>query len=116
MVVLVPSASAAALVDALSAAGAGQLGDYSRCAWTDHRRRAPSRPAAGSTPTVGAPGERTTAEETRVEMVLPRAAREAVLAALRRAHPYEEPAYQVLELASGPARAASAGWASCLSR
>ena len=40
--------------------------------------------------------------ETRVEMVLPRHRRAAVVAALRAAHPYEEPAHDVLELAAVP--------------
>ena len=98
VVVLVPAPSSDALVDAMAAAGAGRVGEYSRCAWTT-TGTGTFEPGPGATPAVGVPGERASVAETRVEMVLPRARREAVLAALRRAHPYEEPVHHVLELA-----------------
>ncbi|WP_380167800.1 Nif3-like dinuclear metal center hexameric protein [Jannaschia sp. R86511] len=99
VVVQVPPASREAVVDALAAAGAGRLGDYARCAWTA-TGVGTFEPGPGSTPTTGRAGERSSVEEDQVAMVAPRADRERVLAALRRAHPYEEPAFQVLELAS----------------
>ena len=100
LVTYVPVGGAGDLVDALSAAGAGAVGDYEQCAWmTDGVGQFLPGPAAS--PTIGAAGELTRVSETRVEMVLPRVRREAVLAALRRAHPYEEPAFSVIELGSG---------------
>ena len=101
VVVFVPEAGAEKLVDALSAAGAGELGDYSRCAWTS-AGIGTFVPGAGAHPSVGTVGEVASVAETRVEMVLPRGARHEVVAALLAAHPYEEPAFDIVELASWP--------------
>jgi dinuclear metal center YbgI/SA1388 family protein len=98
VVVLVPTHAADAMVDALAAAGAGRLGEYARCAWST-TGTGTFEPGPGAHPAEGRVGERAVQQETRVEMVAPRARREAVLAAMRCAHPYEEPAFQVLELA-----------------
>lgn len=103
VVVYVPQVDADALVDALSAAGAGQIGDYSRCAFTA-TGVGTFRPDAGAAPTIGSVGTIERVDETRIEMVLPRERRAAVVAALRVAHPYEEPAFSVLELAPWPGR------------
>ncbi|TQL03870.1 Nif3-like dinuclear metal center hexameric protein [Cellulomonas sp. SLBN-39] len=100
-VVLVPSEHADALVDALSAAGAGALGAYARCAWTTVGEGT-FLPLDGATPAVGVVGEVARVRETRIEMVAPRRSRSQVVAAVRAAHPYEEPAFDVLELASLP--------------
>jgi dinuclear metal center YbgI/SA1388 family protein len=97
VVVFVPIEDADRLVDALAAAGAGDIGDYSRCAWTT-TGTGTFRPEPGADPSVGVVGEVTHVPETRVEMVLPRGRRHDVVRALRSAHPYEEPAFDVLEL------------------
>jgi dinuclear metal center YbgI/SA1388 family protein len=103
VVTFVPHPQADAVVDALAAVGAGAIGEYERCAWTT-TGTGTFVPGEATAPAVGEPGRTEQVGETRVEMVLPRAARERVLAALRAAHPYEEPAFDVLELApwSGP--------------
>lgn len=98
LVVLVPEPSTEAVIDALAAAGAGALGEYSRCAWTV-AGEGTFTPSERAEPTIGSPGRREHVRESRVEMVAPRRLRRDVLAALRAAHPYEEPAFQVLELA-----------------
>jgi dinuclear metal center YbgI/SA1388 family protein len=101
VVTFVPVEAAEPVLDALAAAGAGRIGNYSRCAWT-----APGTgtflPGADAQPTVGSPGRIETVAETRIEMVLHRRRRAAVVAALLAAHPYEEPAYDVFELALPP--------------
>lgn len=97
-VVFVPAADAERLVDALAAAGAGALGEYTRCAWTS-TGEGTFTPGADATPVIGTPGEAAHVVEARVEMVAPRRLRAAVVAAMRAAHPYEEPAFDVLELA-----------------
>jgi dinuclear metal center YbgI/SA1388 family protein len=102
-VVFVPAADAGRVVDAMAAAGAGALGDYARCAWTT-TGEGTFEPGPGATPAVGTVGERAVVVEARVEMIAPRGRRAAVLAAVRDAHPYEEPAFDVLELASTPGR------------
>lgn len=101
IVVFVPREHAEPLVDALAAAGAGTIGDYARCAWTTSGTGT-FEPLEGARPAVGEVGRRETVPEVRVEMVLPRRHRAAVVAAMRAAHPYEEPAFDVLELAALP--------------
>lgn len=94
LVVFVPEPDADALIDVLAAAGAGRLGDYERCAWTTSGTGT-FRPLAGASPAIGSIGDVERVAEVRVEMVVPSHARAAVLAALRSAHPYEEPAFDV---------------------
>lgn len=98
LVTYTPVGQAAAVVDALAAAGAGSIGDYEKCAWTVDGI-GQFLPGAGAQPAVGEPGRLTRLAETRIEMVLPRRRRAAVVAALRAAHPYEEPAFSVHEIA-----------------
>ena len=86
---------------ALSAAGAGNIGDYSHCSFAT-AGTGQFKPLAGAHPTIGEVGRLERVAETRLEMVLPRSRRAAVVAALRAAHPYEEPAFDVLELAPVP--------------
>lgn len=101
-VVFVPEAEAQAVLDAMSAAGAGAIGDYARCAWTT-TGLGTFTPLEGAEPAIGTVGERAEVLESRLEMVAPRGRRAAVISAMRSAHPYEEPAFDVLELASLPA-------------
>jgi hypothetical protein len=89
------------MIEALSAAGAGRIGEYERAAWSSIGVGT-FRPLAGANPTVGQVGEIERVEESRVEMVLPRHRRRAVIEALRAAHSYEEPAFDVFELAALP--------------
>jgi putative NIF3 family GTP cyclohydrolase 1 type 2 len=103
IVTFVPYAEAERMVDALAAAGAGALGDYTRCAWTTIGEGT-FRPEEGAAPSLGQVGEVEVVGETRIEMVLPRHRRAAVVAALRATHPYEEPAFDVFELAALPGR------------
>ncbi|WP_300008054.1 Nif3-like dinuclear metal center hexameric protein [Pseudonocardia sp.] len=90
-----------AVHDALSAAGAGHIGDYSHCSFAT-AGTGQFRPLDGAHPTIGSVGRLERVAETRLEMVLPRRIRPQVVAALRAAHPYEEPAFDVLELAEIP--------------
>ncbi len=101
LVTFVPHADAEQVLDALAAAGAGAIGNYSRCAWTTEGTGT-FLPAAGARPVIGVIGQVERVSETRLEMVLPRGRRSAVVAALRSAHPYEEPAYDVAEVAALP--------------
>ncbi|HLY34782.1 MAG TPA: Nif3-like dinuclear metal center hexameric protein [Jatrophihabitantaceae bacterium] len=95
LVVFVPVAESEQVIDALAAAGAGRLGDYDRCAWTSDGTGT-FRPGAGARPSIGEAGRVEHVAETRVEMVVPAARRADVIAALRLAHPYEEPAFDLL--------------------
>lgn len=97
-VVMVPADSAEAIIDAMADAGAGSIGEYSRTAWTT-TGTGTFVPSADANPTIGPAGEVEEVAETRIEMVAPRGVRREVVAAMIAAHPYEEPAYDVLELA-----------------
>lgn len=101
VVVHVPTPDADRLVDALAAAGAGALGAYSRCAFTQPGTGT-FLPGEGAAPAVGVVGRLERVAETRVQMVLARRDRGAVVRALRQAHPYEEPAFELLELVDDP--------------
>ncbi|GAA3076279.1 Nif3-like dinuclear metal center hexameric protein [Pseudonocardia yunnanensis] len=87
--------------EALSAAGAGLVGNYSHCSFAT-AGTGQFRPLEGAQPTIGSVGKLERVAETKLEMVLPRSRRATVVAALRASHPYEEPAFDVLELADLP--------------
>jgi len=102
LVVFVPEPETDGVIEALAAAGAGRIGNYERCAWSASGIGT-FRALDGASPTIGEVGAIQRVPEHRVEMVMPRRRRGAVLAALAEAHPYEEPAYDVYELADRPA-------------
>ncbi len=94
----VPAPAADAVRAALAAAGAGRIGDYEGASFTSPGEGR-FRPLDGASPTIGEVGRDEVVEEVRVEVVLGRAVRSAVVAALLAAHPYEEPAFDLVELA-----------------
>ncbi|CAN5346795.1 Nif3-like dinuclear metal center hexameric protein [soil metagenome] len=100
--VFVPVAHAEAVRTAVFAAGAGQIGDYSHCCWSV-TGTGQFRPEQGAAPVIGTVGTVEQLAEDRVEFVAPARLRGAVLSAIRAAHPYEEPAFDVLALAPLPA-------------
>lgn len=100
-VVFVPAENSEAVQAAMFAAGAGQIGDYSQCSWSVSGI-GQFLPGDGAAPAIGTVGAVEHVAEDRVEMVAPAARRSAVLEALRAAHPYEEPAFDVLELQTQP--------------
>ncbi|GAA2099455.1 Nif3-like dinuclear metal center hexameric protein [Microlunatus panaciterrae] len=99
IITFVPNDHAQQLTDALAVAGAGAVGDYDRCAFLTEGTGT-FRPLEGSDPYLGRTGQVERVSETRIEMVLDRSRRDAVVSALLAAHPYETPAYDVLELAA----------------
>jgi dinuclear metal center YbgI/SA1388 family protein len=97
IVVFVPDSDLARVMDAMFAAGAGQIGQYSQCSF----RLAGSGTFFGSdaaNPTIGHKGRREEVAEWRLEAVCPEAVVESVVAAVRKAHSYEEPAFDVYPL------------------
>ena len=82
----------------MSETGAGRQGNYSGCAYmNDGEGR--FLPEAGAHPYLGKVGALEKAEETRLEMLCAPECLDAVIAAMRAAHPYEEPVIYVLPLA-----------------
>ena len=97
LVVFVPPDALEPVRDALFAAGAGRIGDYERCSWYTEGTGT-FRPLPGAQPTVGEVGAEERVDELRLEMVFPEERHDDVVAALRAAHPYEEPAFDVVGL------------------
>ena len=77
--------------------GAGQIGDYDRCCWQT-LGQGQFRPLAGSNPFLGQQGWVEQEPEYKVELVCEDHLIEAAIEALVNAHPYEEPAYDVITL------------------
>jgi dinuclear metal center YbgI/SA1388 family protein len=97
IVVFVPDSDLSRVSDALFAAGAGHIGQYSQCSF----RLAGTGTFFGSdatNPAVGQKGRREEVSEWRLEAICPEACLEPVIAAMRKAHSYEEPAYDVYPL------------------
>lgn len=84
---------------ALFEAGAGRIGDYDSCAW-QCLGQGQFRPLDGSSPFLGEVGEIETVSEYRVELVCTDERISDAVKALKQAHPYEEPAYEVYRLES----------------
>lgn len=101
-VVFVPTPDADVLRAALFDAGAGQIGNYSHCSWSVSGA-GQFLPNDSASPAIGSAGAVEHVIEDRVEVIAPAGLRSRVLAALRAAHPYEEPAFDVISLAPLPA-------------
>ncbi|MBY0391272.1 MAG: Nif3-like dinuclear metal center hexameric protein [Mycobacterium pseudokansasii] len=101
-VIYVPRESADAVRAAVFDAGAGHIGDYSHCSWSV-TGSGQFLALEGASPAIGAVGTVEHVAEDRVEVVAPARARTAVLAAMRAAHPYEEPAFDIFTLVPPPA-------------
>jgi len=96
LVTFAPADAADALFDALVAAGAGRIGNYSHCSFRGEGVGT-FRPGEGADPALGRRGELAREPEVRLECRVPPAAEAEVVRALLRAHPYEEPAFDLIE-------------------
>ena len=97
LVVFVPRNSLNDVREAVFAAGAGRIGGYERCCWyTDGTGTFLG--GDGTNPSVGKAGVEQRVDEYRFETVFPEEAQDDVVAALRAAHPYEEPAFDIYAL------------------
>jgi hypothetical protein len=97
LVVFVPREALAAVRDALFAAGAGRIGDYERCSW--YTQGTGTFLGGDSTdPSIGEKGREQRVAELRLETVFPEELQAEIIEALRRAHPYEEPAFDIYAL------------------
>ncbi len=99
LTVYVPESHAEALKTALFDAGAGRYAAYDRCCW-QVLGQGQFRPLPGSKPFLGRAGTDERVPEYRIEMLCPDGAVAAVTAALRAAHPYEQPAFDFVRLES----------------
>lgn len=94
IVVFVPSGYADALRQAMGDAGAGVIGNYSYCSFSV-KGVGRFLPNENANPTIGTPGKLEEVEEERIEVVCAANKLEAVMAAIKKVHPYEEPATDV---------------------
>lgn len=97
VVVFVPTAQVADVEKAMFAAGAGRIGDYDCCSYR-LSGEGHYHALEGANPFAGAVGEYHTEPETRVEVIVEAAQCGAVVKAMLKAHPYEEPAFDVVQL------------------
>jgi len=93
----VPESHLETTKQALFAAGAGRIGDYDCCAW-QCLGQGQFRPLPGSNPYLGKSGVVETVPEYKVEMVCEDDLVADAVRALKQAHPYEEPAYEVFRI------------------
>jgi dinuclear metal center YbgI/SA1388 family protein len=94
LIVYVPEPNVAAVSEAMFAAGAGSIGDYSCCSFRS-RGTGTFLPGEGTNPYIGAAGRLEEVPEVKVETVVPASRLKQAVAAMIKAHPYEEPAYDV---------------------
>lgn len=93
-----PLSAADGVRDAMFAAGAGNISEYSECSFNT-TGTGTFRASAGANPAIGiAGGERESVAEVRIEVLVSRHTEAAVLQAMRAAHPYEEVAYELVRL------------------
>lgn len=101
LTVFVPPSHQELVAEALFSAGAGVIGNYSRCSFAAQGHGSYLAPPDGR-PYAGGAGQEHTAPEIRLEMILPKAAADKAVAALMAAHPYEEPAYDLYPVIQPP--------------
>ena len=98
LVWFVPREALEATRNAVFEAGAGRIGAYERCSWYA-AGTGTFFGGEGASPALGKAGREQRVSELRVETVVPEENLAGVVAALKDAHPYEEPAYDVYALA-----------------
>jgi dinuclear metal center YbgI/SA1388 family protein len=97
LVIFVPAESLARVSNAVFAAGAGAIGNYSDCGFgTDGTGT--FLPLDGSKPSIGKKGKLEKVLEIRFETIVPAEKLDKVVTAMRKAHPYETPAFDIIKL------------------
>jgi hypothetical protein len=99
LVVFVPETDADAVRTAMGEAGAGHLGDYGFCSFSQ-KGIGRFKPLDGANPAIGDVAELEAVEEERIETWCTREQLQAVIAAIKQVHPYEEVPIDVYPLES----------------
>lgn len=102
LVTFVPEKDVDRVALALFNAGAGRIGNYTQCSFRSPGTGTFFGEEGTTNPTLGQSGRLERAEEIRIETIMPIARLAEVLAALRSSHPYEEPAFDLVQLAAPP--------------
>ncbi|MBA7611148.1 GTP cyclohydrolase 1 type 2 [subsurface metagenome] len=103
LVVFVPAESMAEVSNAVFAAGAGAIGNYSHCGF-GAEGTGTFLPLKGARPAIGKKGEIEAVPEIRFETIVPAEKLDEVIAAVKKAHPYETPAFDIIKLYDSPAK------------
>ena len=97
LVTFVPHEHAGAVLSALYAAGAGEIGNYDQCSFS-LEGRGTFRPNEKANPAIGERFVHEVVAETRIEVIFPSHLQSRILEAMRGAHPYEEVAFYISRL------------------
>ncbi|MCC5824170.1 MAG: Nif3-like dinuclear metal center hexameric protein [Phycisphaerales bacterium] len=108
VITFVPSDKVDMLRSALGTAGAGGIGKYRLCSFTVEGEGT-FLPMDGADPAVGEVGRLERVRERRLEMVCSKRSLPLVIETLKQFHPYEEPAFDIVELLPEPIRRAGSG-------
>ena len=108
IVTYLPKENVEQVRNALASSGAGQIGAYDLCSFSV-TGTGTFRGDDTTNPAIGSPGQLTSVEEVRLEMICTDSATSLAIEALRTFHPYEEPAIDVLALEPIPDRHAGQG-------
>jgi len=99
LAVFVPIESAGKVANAVFTAGAGAIGNYSHCGFSS-QGQGTFLPLEGARPAIGKRGTLEKVPELRFETIVPEDRLAKVITAMRNAHPYEMPAYDIYKLAN----------------
>jgi hypothetical protein len=97
IVVFVPESHTDKVRDAMGKAGAGNIGNYSFCSFSS-KGIGRFKPEQGASPHIGEVGEFEEVVEERIETICPRVKLQAVVAAIKEVHPYDEVAMDIYPL------------------
>ena len=97
----VPATHLESVKTALFGAGAGRYANYDCCSW-EVAGQGQFRPLDGSRPFLGTTGRIEKVAEYRVEMIVRDKVATEAITALKKAHPYEEPAYDLVRMVTQP--------------
>lgn len=106
LIVFAPASDAAKVREAMFAAGAGHIGDYDKCSFNTSGEGT-FRASENTNPHVGEKNELHIESESKIEVILPKYRLNAVIAAMQKAHPYEEVAYDIFALENSHDRVGS---------
>lgn len=99
LAVFIPESHLEQVKEAMFAAGAGRIGDYHKCCWQT-LGQGQFEPLDSANPFIGTSGQLERVAEYKVEMVCEDELVAEIVAAMKSAHPYEEPAFDVWQLAN----------------
>jgi hypothetical protein len=97
LIYYVPESHLESTKQAIFQAGAGAIGDYEQCAW-QVLGTGQFKPIQGAKPFIGELGQLERLPEWRVETIVPEHKATCVAIALKASHPYEEPAFEFIQM------------------